>query len=145
MAFNYEFKYPRKKLHEIVGRYLAQMHLMGQQPNCGVFFSRISPARPDVRGWLLLDGRADDGADRYILLEDGDVWHEGACAAHDGERGWLQAPSDALAVLLAQSLKSARTGGDGLLASGETAPVGVLVEDRRAAAQAFAGREKRSS
>jgi hypothetical protein len=145
MAYNYEFKYPRKKLHEIVGRYLAQMHTMGRAPNCGVFFSRLSLARPDMNGWLLVPEKPADAAVRYVLLEDGDVWHDGAQPGdgHDAERGWLDAPSDDLAVLLAGSLKSARMGGDGFLAGGEAVPSEVVVEDRRRTMQAFTGREKR--
>ncbi len=147
MAFNYEFRYPRKKLHEIVARYLAQMHTIGRRPNCGVFFSHVPPLTPDMQGWLLVGGHDGGAADRYVLLEDGDVWHEaaGPSDGHDGEYGWLQAPSDDLAVLLAHSLKSARLGGDGLLASGEDAQAGVVVEDRRSASQPFAGRDKRLS
>jgi hypothetical protein len=146
MAYNYEFKYPRKKLHEIVSRYLAQMHTMGRAPNCGVFFSQLALARPDMQGWLLVPGETADAPDRYVLLEDGDVWHDVARPGdgHDAERGWLDAPTDDLAVLLAQSLKSARTGGDGLLATGESVASEVVVEDRRRTMQSFAGREKRS-
>lgn len=145
MAYNYEFKYPRKKLHEIVGRYLAQMHTMGRAPNCGVFFSQRTFTGPNVKGWLI--SRPDDGGapGRYVLLEDGDVWLEDA-GPHDVEQpggDWLNAPSDDLAVLLAQSLKSARMGGDGLLATGDATACQVIVEDRRGTMTTFPGREKR--
>jgi hypothetical protein len=144
MAYNFEFKYPRKKLHEIVSRYLLQMHTMGRAPNCGVFFVEQTFAGPDVRGWLLTHREGAGLVDRYVLLEDGDVWidMEGAGDGHDEGRGWLDAPTDDLAVLLAQSLKSARMGGDGLL-SGEAAACQVVVEDRRDTMQAFMGRENR--
>jgi hypothetical protein len=145
VAYNYEFKYPRRKLHEIVGRYLAQMHTMGRAPNCGVFFVEHTFAGPDVRGWLLTHREGTELRDRYVLLEDGDVWIDAEAAGdeHDEGGGWLNAPTDDLAVLLAQSLKSARTGGDGFLVSGEAAACQVVVEDRRDAMHAFMGREKR--
>lgn len=145
MAYNYEFKYPRKKLHEIVSRYLAQMNTMGRAPNCGVFFSRRTFVGPAVKGWLIRHPDDDGSVGRYVLLEDGDVWLDDQ-RLHDVEvpgGGWLNAPSDDLAVLLAQSLKSARTGGDGLLASGDLAACQVVVEDRRSAMASFMGREKR--
>jgi hypothetical protein len=144
MAYNYEFKYPRKKLHEIVSRYLAQMHMMGRAPNCGVFFVEQTFAGPDVRGWLLTHREGCQPADRYVLLEDGDVWFHshGPGGAPDDAGAWLDAPTDDLAVLLARSLKSARTGGDGLMVSAEPASQ-VIVEDRRETMQAFMGGEKR--
>jgi hypothetical protein len=145
MAYNYEFKYPRRKLHEIVGRYLAQMHTMGRAANCGVFFVEQTYAGPDVRGWLLKHRDGGEPGDRYVLLEDGDVWidPDGPRSVSGGAGAWLNAPTDDLAVLLAQSLKSARMGGDGLLVSDETVPCQVVVEDRRETMQVFTGREKR--
>jgi hypothetical protein len=62
---------------------------------------------------------------------------------HDDAGAWLNAPTDDLAVLLAQSLKSARTGGRALV-SGEAAECQVVVEDRRETMQAFAGRRSAS-
>jgi hypothetical protein len=145
MVFNYEFKYPRKKLHEIVSRYLLQMHTMGRAPNCSVFFVEQTFGGPDVNGWLLTHREDAGPMDRYVLLEDGDVWIdvEGAGDGHDEGRRWLDAPTDDLAVLLAQSLKSARMGGDGLLFSGDATACRVVVEDRRETMRAFMGREKR--
>jgi hypothetical protein len=144
MAYNYEFKYPRKKLREIVSRYLMQMHTMGRSPNCGVFFEERTFAAPDLRGWLLTDREGDGPEDRYVLLEDGDVWLvESTGDGHDEGRGWLTSPTDDLAVLLAQSLKSARMGGDGLLLAADAAACQVVVDDRRETMQAFMGREKR--
>ena len=147
MAYDYEFKYPRRKLHEIVGRYLGQMHTMGRTPNCGVSFSSPPPTTPDMRGWLLVQSGDPGSGERYLLLEDGDVWVGGEvkCPEELVEGGWLAAPCDDLAVLLAHSLMSARTGGDGLLASGDIAARQLVVEDRRRTMQAFAGREKRTS
>jgi hypothetical protein len=142
MAYNYEFKYPRKKLREIVSRYLVQMHTMGRSPNCGVFFEERTFGGPDLRGWLLTHREGDGPEDHYVLLEDGDVWLvEGA--GNDEGRGWLTTPTDHLAVLLAQSLKSARMGGDGLLLAADVAACQVVVEDRRETMRAFMGREKR--
>jgi len=145
MAYNYEFKYPRRKLREIVSRYLTQMHTMGRAPNCGVFFAERTFAGPHVRGWALAHGESAGPPDRYVLLEDGDVWIdlEGPGNGHDDAGEWLNAPTDDLAVLLAQSLKSARMGGDGLLVANEAGACQVVVEDRRETPQAFMGREKR--
>jgi hypothetical protein len=145
MAYKYEFKYPRRKLHEIVGRYLAQMHTMGRVPNCGVFFAQRTFAGPDMKGWLIRHPDDIGPAGSYVLLEDGDVWldDQRLHAVEEPAGGWLTAPSDDLAVLLAQSLKSARTGGDGLLAAGDPAACQVIVEDRRSTMASFMGREKR--
>jgi len=122
------------------------MHTIGCAPNCGVSFAEPAFVKPDVQGWLLV--RPDDAgsAERYVLLEDGDVWieHEGPREEREAKGDWLAAPSDDLAVLLARSLKSARMGGDGFLAGGEAVEHQVVVEDRRRMTQSFGGRDKRA-
>lgn len=137
MAYDYHFKYPRKKLHEIVGRYLSQMQMMRREPNCGVVFAADPGDKngPDTTGWLLAD-RQDGDDEAYLLLANGDVWHQATSA-------WLDAPTDGLATLLARSLTSARTGGDAYQVSPEPGRRWYAVADRRSANEPHPGPERR--
>ena len=157
MAYEYRPKDPRGKLREVVTRYLSNMRVAGRRPNRGVAFDAAAGA-PHTSGWLLDDRRPRDGGDRYLLLEDGDVWH--AVDSPAGRMGgldqpgaspeldaavdrWLAEPSDDLVTLLARSLSDARMGGCGWLADGE--PSVEIVTDRRAGGSGHYGPERRRS
>jgi hypothetical protein len=147
MAYEYRPKDPRAKLREVVTRYLSNMRVAGRRPNRGVAFDPgvAGPGTAPASGWLLDDRRpAPDGGDRYLLLEDGDVWHSvdapsgrvggldqpGASPALDAAVArWLEEPNDDLVTLLARSLSDARMGGSGWLADGEASV--EVVDDRR--------------
>jgi hypothetical protein len=158
MAYEYRPKDPRGKLREVVTRYLSNMRVAGRRPNRGVAFdpAAADSGTPHTSGWLLDDRRPQDGGDRYLLLEDGDVWH--ASDAPSGRLGgadrpgpspaldaavdkWLDEPSDDLVTLLARSLSDARMGGGGWLADGEESV--EVVADRRAGRTGHNGPERR--
>ena len=146
MAYEYQPKFPRRKLHEIVTRYVSRMQVMGRAPNCGVVFDdgRSSGDRPDTLGWLLDAEQVIGSPDRFLLLHDGDVWHEAAVAASDSaSAGWLPGPTDDLAVVLAKSLCSAQFGGTGYLTQQEPAGDPRVVPDRREAFRPHQGPERR--
>ncbi len=93
----------------------------------------------------MLDDRRPGGGDRYLLLEDGDVWRavqpEGASPALDAAvAAWLAEPNDDLVMILARSLSDARLGGTGWLEGGD----GVEhVGDRRTARASHGGPDRR--
>ncbi len=158
MAYEYRPKDPRGKLREVVTKYLSNMRVAGRQPNRGVAFDAAAAdaGAAHTSGWLLDDHRPQDGENRYLLLEDGDVWH--AVAPPPGRTGgldqpgpspaldaavdrWLAEPSDDLVTLLARSLSDARMGGSGWLADGEASV--EVVTDRRAGRSGHHGPERR--
>ena len=96
------------------------MRVAGRAPNCGVVFGEGSPPAdgPEARGWLVGDRRPGAAGDRYLIMDDGDVWRAraGASPALDSAvTAWLAAPDDDLVMLLARALGDARLGGAGWL------------------------------
>lgn len=160
MPYEYHPKDPRAKLREVVTRYVSSMRVSGRRPNRGVVFDPNAEA-PQTSGWLLNDHRPRENGDRYLLLEDGDVWHckaaprgqvggadqpdaehSGASPALDAAVArWLAGPNDDLVTLLARSLADARMGGSGWLVDGEEAV--EVVEDRRNGGSDHGGPERR--
>ena len=160
MPSAYRPKAPRAKLREVVPRYLSSMRVSGRQPNRGVVFDPDAEA-PQASGWLLNDHRPRENGDRYLLLEDGDVWlckapppgpvggddqpemeQPGASPALDAAVArWLAEPNDDLVTLLARSLADARMGGTGWLVDGEESV--EVVEDRRNGGSDHGGPERR--
>lgn len=147
MAYSYQPKDPRGKLREVVTRYVSSMRVAGHAPNRGVLFGEdvTADAAPPTQGWLVDDRRPGATGDRYLLLEDGDVWLDGerrgsSPALDAAVSAWLAAPNDDLVSLLARSLSDARLGGRGWLEDGD----GVArVEDRRQGRDAHQGPERR--
>jgi hypothetical protein len=132
-----EYKYrprdPRAKLREVTTKWTASMRVAGRAPNCGVIFGEGSPRAggPDARGWLVGDRRPGAVGDRYLIMDDGDVWRAraGASPALDSAvAAWLAEPDDDLVMLLARALGDARLGGAGWL---EVAGSPERVDDRR--------------
>jgi hypothetical protein len=152
LAYEYQPKFPRQKLREVVMKYLEAMRSIRYEPNCGVAFSADGQAvaDPRVRGWLLKDTRPGGAGSRYVLLEDGDVWREveqpqAAPGAGPGERVWLEGPDDDLVTLLARSQANARLGLDAYLEREEEVELLIkVVADRRAEQKPFDGPERRS-
>ena len=147
MAYSYHHRDPRGKLREIVAKYVSSMRVAGQAPNRGVVFGEDGAADgpPQTEGWLVDDRRPGAMGERYLLLEDGDVWHAapgaGPSPAFDvAVSAWLAEPSDDLVTLLARSLSDARMGGRGWLDEGD----GVeRVPDRRQVRDPHQGPERR--
>jgi hypothetical protein len=129
----YQRRDPRAKLREVTTNWTASMRVAGRAPNCGVVFGEGSPPAdgPEMRGWLVGDRRPGAAGDRYLIMDDGDVWRArtGASPALDSAvAAWLAAPDDDLVMLLARALGDARLGGAGWL---EVTGGPERVEDRR--------------
>jgi hypothetical protein len=121
------------------------MKVAGRGPNCAVVFGRDMPpgAEPKARAWLVGDRRRGAEGDRYVILDDGDVWRArpGASPALDAAvAAWLAEPNDDLITLLARSLSDARLGGGGWM---EPAGDVTCVDDRRREPQVHDGPDRR--
>jgi len=143
-------RYPKATLHEVVTQYIDSLRALGRKPECSVAFVRrdgsVSPA--SVRGWLLKDTRPGSGTNRYLLLEDGDVWRDvkspTESGAEGGQREWLLGPDDDLVTLLAESLANAQIGESGFLEEEERVELRpYVVADRRREQQPYDGPERR--
>jgi hypothetical protein len=145
----YQLKDPRGHLRRIVLDYLKKMRVAGCAANRSVkFMDEIQGEGPDASGWLLRDPRVQNVEHRYLLMEDGDVWHEclGAAGAEAtaADKQWLGQPTDDLATLLPKSLMDAQMGGSGYLIDEESTAGGpLLVGDRREGQQPFQGLDRR--
>jgi hypothetical protein len=120
------------------------MRIAGRAPNCSVVFGRDAPARSDrqARGWLVGDRRPETSGDRYLILDDGDVWRARAGSSPGAGTFWMTEPDDDLVALLARSLGDARLGGAGWL---ELVGRAERVDDRRLEQVGRAGPERRAS
>ena len=146
MAYNYQPRDPRGKLREVTTKWTASMRVAGRAPNRDIVFGEDgSPGRaPQAQGWLVDDRRHGATGDRYLIMDDGDVWRastEGASPALDAAvAAWLAAPDDDLITILARALSDARLGGSGWL---EAADGVERVDDRRQERKAHEGPDRR--
>ena len=146
MAYNYQPRDPRGKLREVTTRWTASMRVAGRAPNRGVVFDDGSPSarQPQTQGWLVDDRRPGATGDRYLIMDDGDVWRAttaGASPALDAAvAAWLAEPNDDLVTILARSLSDARLGGNGWL---DVADGVESVSDRREELKPHEGPDRR--
>lgn len=148
MSYMYRLKDPRGHLRKIVLDYLKKMRVLGRAANRSVkFVDAVQGEGPDTVGWLIHDPRVQNVEHRYVLIEDGDVWHESIGAAGTepaaADKQWLGQPTDDLATLLPKSLLDAQMGGSGFLIDEESAGRPLLVGDRREGQQPFQGLDRR--
>jgi hypothetical protein len=142
VSYEYHPKYPRQKLREVVQKYLKQLAILRRETNCDVSFTVDGrPGTPTARGWLLEAAAAEGSTQRYLLMQDGDVWREAPPPAGKEPRTWLGEPDDDIVTLLAKSLANARLGGTGFLAVEEQNS--MVVADRRTGQMTFQGPERR--
>jgi hypothetical protein len=147
VAYSHQPRDPRAKLREVVTRWTESMRVAGRSPNREVVFGDdgLREQGQRVRGWLVDDRRFDAGSDRYLLMDDGDVWRAGqpdgpSPALDAAVDAWLAEPNDDLVMLLARSLGDARLGGSGWLQEGG----GVeRVSDRRQGRGPHGGPDRR--
>jgi hypothetical protein len=145
----YQLKDPRGHLRKIVLDYLKKMRVLGRAANRSVKFTdAVQGEGPDTVGWLLQDPRVQNVQFRYLLMEDGDVWHESigsaGVEATAADKQWLGQPTDDLASLLPKSLLDAQMGGAGFMIDEESNAGGpLLVGDRREGQQPFQGLDRR--
>ena len=148
MAYEYRPRDPRGKLREVTTKWTANMRVAGHAPNRGVVFGdRPAPAtEPQAHGWLVGDRRSGAVGDRYLIMDDGDVWRAGGAGASPAldaaVTAWLSEPNDDLVMLLARALSDARMGGSGWL---EVADGVERVVDRRQGRLQHDGPERRGS
>jgi hypothetical protein len=119
------------------------MRVAGRAPNRAVEFGSDSPR---AQGWLVDDRRPGATGDRYLVMEDGDVWRAGGAGASPAldaaVAAWLAEPNDDLISILARSLSDARLGGSGWL---ETEDGVERVDDRRQGRKPHEGPDRRGS
>ena len=135
---------PQGKLREVVTNWTLSMRVAGRAPNCGVVFDHDAPPHqgPRAVAWLVGDRRPQTQGDRYLIMDDGDVWRARTDSSADGSSpAWMTEPDDDLVTLLARSLGDARIGGAGWL---ELAGGAERVDDRRREQLGHAGPERRS-
>jgi hypothetical protein len=146
VAYDYQPRDPRGKLREVTTRWTASMRVAGRAPNRTIVFGEDgSPgSTPQAQGWLVDDRRPGATGDRYLIMDDGDVWRaskDGASPALDAAvAAWLAAPDDDLVTILARALGDARLGGSGWL---EVADGVQRVDDRRQERKAHEGPDRR--
>jgi hypothetical protein len=149
VSYMYQLKDPRGHLRKIVLDYLKKMRVLGRRANRSIkFMDAVEGEGPDGAGWLLVDPRVENVQHRYLLMDDGDVWHEcigEACETPVAtDKQWLGQPTDDLATLLPKSLLDAQMGGTGFMLDEESAAEGpLLVGDRREGQKPFQGLERR--
>jgi hypothetical protein len=118
---------PKEHLQRIVTDHLGRMRDLGFEPNRGVAFDpdTAAGAPPDLCGWLIVDPRSQH--ERWLLFEDGDVWHEvSVSGSYEGgpQEGrsayeWLWRPTGELVSMLGYSYQNAKLGGSGFLSDEE--------------------------
>ena len=135
MSYSYQPRDPRAKLREVAAKWVSAMRVSGHAPNRGIVFAGDSATAPHVQGFLVDDRRPQASAERYLVLEDGDVLRA-------PEETWLVEPNDELVTLLAKALGDARLGGSGWLADGGDEL--ERVPDRRGERRPHDGPERRS-
>jgi hypothetical protein len=133
---------PRGKLREVTTNWTLSMRVAGRAPNCGVVFGEdeAPTTGAPARGWLVGDRRHETQGDRYVIMDDGDVWR----ARTNGNAvpaAWMTEPDDDYVTLLAKALGDARLGGAGWL---ELPREAERVEDRRSVPQSHGGPERRT-
>jgi hypothetical protein len=135
---------PRGKLREVATNWTLSMRIAGRVPNCGVVFGEdVSPhAGAQTHAWLVGDRRPESRGDRYLIMDDGDVWRARTTGAQEESSAWMTEPDDDLVSLLARSLGDARLGGAGWL---ELAGRAERVQDRRRERATHPGPERRST
>lgn len=136
---------PRGKLREVAANWTLSMRIAGRSPNCGVVFGGTEPppAGPHARAWLVGDRRPETRGDRYVIMDDGDVWRARSTPSSEGaSASWMSEPDDDLVTLLARSLGDARLGGAGWL---ELAGRAEQVADRRQERRTPPGPERRGA
>jgi hypothetical protein len=146
VAYEYQPRDPRGKLREVATKWTASMRVAGRAPNRAVVFGQDTPPgeAPQAQGWLVDDRRPGATGDRYLIMDDGDVWRasrSGASPALDAAvAAWLAAPDDDLITILARALSDARIGGSGWL---ELADGIECVGDRRTERKPHEGPDRR--
>jgi hypothetical protein len=137
VACSYRPRDPRAKLREVAAKWVSAMRVAGHAPNRGVVFvgDSSTPSAAHVHGFLVDDRRPQASAERYLILEDGDVLRA-------PEETWMAEPNDELVTLFAKALADARMGGSGWLADG--GDEFASVPDRRGERRPHEGAERRS-
>lgn len=135
MSYSYQPRDPRSKLRQVAVKWVSAMRVTGHAPNRDIVFADDSATAPHIRGFLVDDRRPQASAERYLILEDGDVLRA-------PEETWLAEPNDELVTLFAKALGDARMGGSGWLA--DRGDELERVPDRREGPRHHDGPERRS-
>jgi hypothetical protein len=114
----------QQHLARLIDAFLTTMRSLGHGPNRTVVFGiggHQANDTPPVAGWLLDDPHPSGDCARWLLLEDGHVWHEVVWFAETSdysnnvEYRWIDRPVPHLVKVLADAVDDARRGGNGFL------------------------------
>jgi hypothetical protein len=152
MRQTYVPKDPKEKLREVVVKWVTSMHSLGHHANRRVAFGgeEGSVGPPAAVAWLLDSSEVLGRHDRYLLFEDGEVWHELVIGPpispeHKVEaREWLGGPDDVLITLLGHSLARVQYGDPHYRLCDDASAGPLVVPDRRRRRRIHAGPERRS-
>jgi hypothetical protein len=113
------------ELATVVVSFISRLRDLGCQPNRTVVFGDAAPLKEEpgvCRGWLLDDTLFRDRSARWLLLDDGHVWHETLYETEEEsfpECTWVEWRSERLTELLTLTLTDVQRGGRGGLAQGD--------------------------
>ena len=98
MSYSYQPRDPQLEAAQVAVKWVAAMRVTGHAPNRDIVFADDSTTTaPHIHGFLVDDRRPQASAERYLVLEDGDVLRA-------PEETWLAEPSDELVTLFAKAL-----------------------------------------
>lgn len=113
------------ELTTVVVSFIDRLRDLGFEPNRTVVFkaAAASAAEPGTcGGWLVDDTLFGDRSSRWLLLDDGNVWHEALYETAEEsypECTWVDWRSEHLTTVLALTLAEVQRGGRGGLAPGD--------------------------
>jgi len=139
----------REQLRHTVLGFIAAMRRLGRRPNRTVAFgfdALPQEVTGTIPGWLLDDPHPSGDCGRWLLLEDGSVWHEVVWFSQNSDSGgnveyrWIERPLPHLLKVLHDALRDAQRGGRGFLLGDDGR---YHVRDRRLAPQSVHLPERR--
>jgi hypothetical protein len=123
---------PRAQVKTVVKDYVDELRSRGCSPN-----RRVKLGQAIFNAWLIFDPFHHSVSQRWLLLDDGDVFCETTFAPDpedtrcDARCTWIDRPDDSLLRTLEQSLIDLSGGGDGFLCEPRDEQPVFFVSDRR--------------
>jgi hypothetical protein len=130
--------------------FIDHLRELGFRPNRTVVFKAaaatgVEPGTCD--GWLLEDTLFSDRSSRWLLLDDGNVWHEAVYETAEEsypECTWVDWRSEHLATVLTLTLTEVRRGRRGGLAQGDGSDRFHVLDRRRRREPGFEAERRRA-
>lgn len=123
---------PRAKVKAFVKDYVEELRSRGRSPN-----RRVKLGQAVFNAWLVSDPYHHSVSQRWLLLDDGDVFSETTFAPDPEDTrceaacNWVDQPDESLLRTLEQSLLDLSNGGDGFLCGPTDEQPVFFVTDRR--------------